>query len=68
MTRQEVVVVIANDVIVEPDQDFRSRLQLTTVETGIRVEPEETTIVIVDDDSEFNVMRMITSFYGSLDW
>ena len=52
MTRQEVVVVITNDVIVEPDQDFRSRLQLTAVETGVRVDPPETTIVIVDDDSK----------------
>lgn len=55
------VVAIANDVIVEPNQDFRSRLQLTAVETGVRVYPPETTIIIVDDDSKFvNVFVMVT--------
>jgi hypothetical protein len=55
MSRQEVTVMIANDIIVEPDQDFRSTLRLTALEPGLRVEPDETTIVIVDDDRKFHV-------------
>ena len=44
---------ISNDIIVEPNQDFRSRLQLVTFEEQVIVQPPETTVVILDDDSAF---------------
>lgn len=53
-TRREVAVSISNDTIVEPDQYFTSRLRLGTAEPGVRLEPNLTTIVILDDDSKDN--------------
>ncbi len=52
--RQEVRIVITNDVIVEPDQDFTSQLQLATSQDGVVIRPDLTT---VDDDSEFFLIR-----------
>jgi hypothetical protein len=54
---------IANDIIVEPDQDFRSTLRLIALEPGLRVEPDETTIVIVDDDSKSRTDSGICHLY-----
>lgn len=51
-TRQDVGVVIRNDDVLEPGQDFTSRLQLQTAERGVKIDPNVTTIVIVDDDSK----------------
>ncbi len=49
--------VITNDVIVEPDQDFTSQLQLATSQDGVVIRPDLTTIVILDDDSELFLIR-----------
>lgn len=51
-TRQEVAVAIRNDTVVEPDQDFVSRLTLGTSDSGVSLVPDVTTIVILDDDSK----------------
>lgn len=50
--RHDVAVAISNDTVVEPDQDFTSVLQLEASETGVLVQPNVATIVIVDDDSK----------------
>lgn len=51
-TRHDITVAISNDIIVEPDQDFTSRLQLSTAEDRVKLMPDVTNIIIMDDDSK----------------
>ena len=53
-TRQEVRVFINNDVTVEVDEDFFSHLRLENGGSGVIVQPDRATILIVDDDSMIN--------------
>ena len=62
-TRQEVRIMITDDVIFEPNQDFTSQLQLTTAEAGVEIRPDITNIVILDNDSKYTVVSWVASCF-----
>ena len=51
---------IVNDAIDEEDEELISRLQLEPVEEGslpnVQVDPDQTTLIIEDDDSKLNTV------------